>query len=60
MVFAGELPSAESQATDLPAIFVPEPRYEFSPVVDGRIVDHFFKVQNKGKSPLIIERVKTD
>jgi hypothetical protein len=60
IVFAGGLPASENQATDSPAIFVPEPRYEFSPVVDGRIVDHFFKVQNKGKAPLIIERVKTD
>lgn len=60
MIFTGTLPATENQTGDSPSIIVTEPRYEFSPVVDGRIVDHFFKVQNKGKSPLIIERVKTD
>lgn len=60
MLVAGVLPAAEEQAGDSPSIFVSEPRYEFSPVVDGRTVSHIFKVKNKGKSPLIIEQVKTD
>jgi len=60
MLFAGGFTAAESQATDSPSVFVPEPRYEFAPVVDGREVAHDFVIQNKGDAPLIIERVKTD
>ena len=57
---AGGLPAVESQPAGSPTIFVPEPRYEFAPVVDGREVAHDFVIQNKGDAPLIIERVKTD
>jgi len=59
MNFTGELPAEESQ-TDSPSVFIPEPRYEFAPVIDGRGVAHDFVIQNRGDAPLIIERVKTD
>lgn len=60
MIFAGEIPALESKASASPSIFVPEPRYEFAPIVDGKVVTHDFVIQNKGDAPLIIERVKTD
>ncbi|RPH48250.1 MAG: DUF1573 domain-containing protein [Desulfobacteraceae bacterium] len=60
MIFTGELPAAESQTESSPLVFVPKSRYEFPLVVDGQEIAHIFTVQNKGKSPLIIERVKTD
>jgi hypothetical protein len=60
MLFAGEIPVLESKASASPSIFVPEPRYEFAPVVDGREITYDFVIQNKGDAPLIIERVKTD
>jgi hypothetical protein len=60
MIFAGEIPVLDSKACASPSISVPEPRYEFAPVVDGKEFTHDFVIQNKGDAPLIIERVKTD
>jgi hypothetical protein len=60
MIFAGGVPAAEPQAAPQPSAFVPQPRYEFAPVIDGQSVAHDFIIQNKGNAPLIIERVKTD
>lgn len=60
MIFAGGLPAAEPQTAAAPSAFVPQPQYEFAPVIDGQDVAHDFIIQNKGNAPLTIERVKTD
>ena len=49
--------SAQEEAA--PAAYFPQTLYEFSPVLDGAQVVHEFIIQNKGKAPLSIERVKT-
>jgi hypothetical protein len=38
---------------------VPQLKYEFEPVVDGKQVSHDFLVQNTGNMPLAIHQVKT-
>lgn len=52
--FTGEIQPIKS-----PSAFVPEVRYEFSPVLDGTQVTHDFIIQNKGNAPLNVEKVKT-
>ena len=42
-----------------PAVFFPQTRYEFSPVLDGDKVVHEFVIQNKGTRMLNVRRVKT-
>lgn len=42
-----------------PLALVPEPRFEFAPVLDGTEVTHDFVVRNRGGSSLVINRVHT-
>ena len=42
-----------------PSIFVPQPSFQFEPVVSGQKVSHDYIVQNKGTAPLEITRIKT-
>jgi hypothetical protein len=42
-----------------PAVFFPQTRYKFSPVLDGDKVVHEFVIQNKGTRMLNVRRVKT-
>lgn len=42
-----------------PSVYVPEPLYQFEPVVSGQDVSHDYIVQNKGTAELEITRVKT-
>ena len=42
-----------------PQAFVPTTHYEFDTVVEGHEVVHEFRIQNKGRGPLVIEKVKT-
>lgn len=42
-----------------PVAVVKEPNFRFTPVVDGTVVTHDFIIENKGKAPLNIEKVKT-
>jgi hypothetical protein len=42
-----------------PSALFPATSYEFSPVLDGTKVVHEFVLQNKGKAPLKVERVRT-
>ena len=42
-----------------PAAFIPEPEFEFDPVVDGATVVHDFIIQNQGTVPLIIKDIRT-
>ena len=51
--------SDESGDRSNPKIFLPETRFEFSPVLEGTKIVHDFAVQNKGSAVLKIERVKT-
>lgn len=44
----------------VPLAVIQDSAHEFSPVVEGTQIVHDFIVQNKGKAPLIIEKVKTD
>jgi len=54
--------SALAQGADnpgTPSVFVPEPLYQFGPVVSGKNVSHDYIVQNKGTAELEITSVKT-
>ena len=53
------LPGAMAQDDGGPAVFFPQTRYEFSPVLDGDKVVHEFVIQNKGTQTLNVQRVKT-
>ena len=49
---------AESNPLNLPSALLPEPRFEFKPVLEGLDVIHPFVVKNKGTAPLNIEKVR--
>lgn len=42
-----------------PSLYVPEPLFQFEPVVSGQKVTHDYIVQNKGTAELEITSVKT-
>ena len=42
-----------------PSLQVPEPSFQFEPVVSGQDVNHDYIVYNKGTAELIITSVKT-
>jgi hypothetical protein len=42
-----------------PDITIPDPLFTFDPVVDGTEVVHDFRVYNRGKGALAIEKVQT-
>lgn len=47
-------------AEAIPAAFLPETYFEFSPVFEGQKVHHGFPIRNKGNAPLNILDVRTD
>lgn len=49
----------ENNTLNVPPVFVPEARYKFDPVLEGTEITHDFIVQNKGTTPLKIEKVRT-
>ena len=49
----------QEDAPALPAAFLPSKNFEFETVVEGISVTHDFIIQNKGKAPLLIHKVKT-
>ena len=54
--------AAESTApanSEKPNVVLPQPNFEFDPVVDGTEVTHDFPIKNTGKGMLAIQRVKT-
>jgi hypothetical protein len=55
------IPSAIPVAQDLafPAAFIPEPQYEFAPVIDGAKIIHDFEIENQGTVPLRITDIRT-
>lgn len=42
-----------------PSLYIPEPSFQFDPVVSGQEVTHDYLVQNKGTAELEITSVKT-
>jgi hypothetical protein len=42
-----------------PAAFIPEPEFEFAPVVDGAQIVHDFIIENQGTTPLLIKDIRT-
>lgn len=48
----------EPERKAAPAAVFPEKTYQFKPVLEGTVVTHVFKVQNKGTADLLIQRVK--
>jgi len=49
----------ENTSIASPAVFVPEPFYEFDPVAEGSEVRHDYVIRNNGKDTLEIQKVKT-
>jgi hypothetical protein len=49
----------ENKTLNSPTVFVPESRFKFGPVLEGTEITHDFIVQNKGTTPLKIEKVRT-
>ncbi|MBC2717382.1 MAG: DUF1573 domain-containing protein [Desulfobacteraceae bacterium] len=47
------------QSMAWPAAFIPEPEFEFEPVVDGAKIVHNFIIQNQGTAPLTISDIRT-
>jgi hypothetical protein len=45
---------------DQPAVFFPETRHEFDPVMEGVEIKHDFVIENRGRAPLIINNVRPD
>jgi hypothetical protein len=43
----------------VPQVALPEPVYEFAPVIEGYYVEHDFIVRNQGDAPLEILKVQT-
>ena len=51
------LSSSPAQAPSEPSMVLPEKYFDFKEVEEGKIVDHAFKVLNKGRQPLEISHV---
>jgi hypothetical protein len=49
----------ENDPLNVSPVFVPETRFQFGPVLEGTEITHDFIVQNKGTTPLKIEKVRT-
>jgi len=60
LLFAAGAGGADRVVSDSPSVYLPESHYVFEPVVDGTKIIHDFVLQNKGTTPLKIEKVKTD
>ena len=56
---AGPAAAGVDPEQGLPAVEVPQFRYEFESVVEGSEVVHTFVLKNRGTAPLEIQRVRT-
>ena len=57
---ATETPAeAAAEQTAPPNVMIPDPLFTFDTVVDGSEVVHDFRVYNRGKGELAIEKVQT-
>ncbi len=52
------VPITASWAQDAPSAVVPEPRFQFAPVLEGVEVTHDYIIRNTGTAPLLITRIK--
>jgi hypothetical protein len=55
----GVLSSSPAQASSEPTLVLPEKSFDFKEVVEGKVVEHTFKVLNKGNQPLEINKIDT-
>jgi len=46
-----------AQTPSGPSMFLPESAFDFGDVDEGRVVEHTFRVLNKGNQPLEIRKV---
>jgi len=53
--FAPVLPPKNYQP---PVLFIDQPKFDFGDVIKGEVVTHRFEIENKGGSPLIVQKVK--
>ena len=53
--FAPLLPSADYSPA---VIYIDQPRFDFGSVYKGEVITHRYEVENKGKAPLVISKVK--
>ncbi|NQT70593.1 MAG: DUF1573 domain-containing protein [Desulfobacteraceae bacterium] len=51
--------AAENIAKTAPKAVLTEQVFTFKPVVEGTTVTHDFILQNKGTTPLVIEKIRT-
>jgi hypothetical protein len=49
--------SSPAQAPPGPSMVLPERSFDFNEVEEGKVVEHAFKVLNKGNQPLEIKNV---
>jgi len=49
--------SSAAQTPSGPSMVLPEKFFDFNEVEEGKVVEHAFKVLNKGKQPLEIKNV---
>lgn len=59
LCFAAVAVQAAGDNATGPKAYIPEPRYEFDPVLDGDEVVHDFAIYNKGDATLEILKVET-
>jgi len=59
VLIPGVVLAQNTETPGAPAIHVPEPAFQFDTVVSGQDVSHDYLLQNRGKAPLKISRVKT-
>jgi len=52
--------SPEKPFADGPAVYFPSTSYNFATVLEGEKIEHVFVVENRGKAPLRIGRVRPD
>jgi hypothetical protein len=49
----------ETASNTFPLAYIPQANFHFEPVPEGKEVVHDFIIQNRGESPLVIEKVQT-
>jgi len=57
LLFSFLLSSSPAQTPSGPSMVLPERAYDFKEVKEGKVVEHAFRVLNKGNQPLEIKNV---
>lgn len=60
LIFASLPAGAGQTAAGVPAMMVPEPVFQFSPLLEGQKVTHTFIVENRGNAVLNIPKIHPD